>query len=265
MENLHVYWTDSLTAEKKSLNKKVLNYIHKIMASNITIIGFLSLWRGYRAQIAQYFLAVATSGLKRKAFYELTQSQGLDAAISYQIVNIGYQILSIPLVYPLELAASCLLADTKIGTGSYRYKNEFDVWKQTVSSGSVLSLYSGAGATVLEVLIGGTISAAVFSLYNSFINSLKDNMDKGVELTWLNLSVGRALVALSTMAGYPFQTVQKQMAIQPERYPNSIVAVRQISKNQGATSLWNGALAIFLKGLIGYGVAAIQEVVRHQF
>jgi solute carrier family 25 (adenine nucleotide translocator) protein 4/5/6/31 len=223
--------------------------------------GVLSLWRGYTAQIAQYFISVATSGLKRKAFYELTASQGLDATISYQIVNVGYQILSIPLVYPFELAASCLLSDTKIGSGSYRFKNEFDVWKQTINNGSILSLYSGAGANILEVLIGGTISAAVFSLYNTFLTSLRENMD-AVELTWLNLSFGRTLVALSTLAGYPFQTVQKQMAIQPEKYSNSIVAVRQISKNQGAKSLWNGALAIFLKSVVGFSIASVQQLLR---
>lgn len=204
---------------------------------------------------------MATSGLKRKAFYELTASQGLDATISYQIVNVGYQILSIPLVYPFELAASCLLSDTKIGSGSYRFKNEFDVWKQTINNGSILSLYSGAGANILEVLIGGTISAAVFSLYNTFLTSLRENMD-AVELTWLNLSFGRTLVALSTLAGYPFQTVQKQMAIQPEKYSNSIVAVRQISKNQGAKSLWNGALAIFLKSVVGFSIASVQQLLR---
>jgi hypothetical protein len=153
-----------------------------------------------------------------------------------------------------------MLLDTKIGSGTYRFRNEIDVWRQTVHNGSILSLYSGAGANILEHLIGGTISAAVFSLYNSFISSLEETVD--VELTWLNLTIGRALVLISSLAGYPFQTVQKQMAIQPEKYSNSIVAVRSISKNQGALSLWNGCLAVFSKGLIGFGVAAVQEVIR---
>ncbi|EEF48878.1 ADP,ATP carrier protein 1, mitochondrial [Ricinus communis] len=221
--------------------------------------GFLSLWRGNTTNIIRYLPTQAFNFAFKDYFKRLFNfKKDRDGYWKWFAGNLASGgaagASSLLLTYPLDYARTRLANDGKAVKkgGERQFNGLIDVYRKTVQSDGVAGLYRGFNISCVGIII---YRGLYFGMYDSLkpvvlTGKLQDNFMASFALGWV-------VTNGASLASYPIDTVRRRMMMtsgEAVKYKNSMDALSQILKNEGAKSLFRGGGANILRAVAGAGV-----------
>jgi len=152
------------------------------------------------------------------------------------------------IVYPLIYVRTVLGAD--LGKVK-KYKNMGDALVKTVQNGGVLSLYNGIGPSTIGIVVYRGAQFGLQDTIKAFNPYQKDFSVIGIVSKFM---VAQVAVAVSGIASYPFDTLQRRLQIEASKpkeeqiYSGMADCFKKILAKEGAGGFFKGAFANILRG-----------------
>uniref|UniRef100_A0A915DR06 ADP/ATP translocase n=1 Tax=Ditylenchus dipsaci TaxID=166011 RepID=A0A915DR06_9BILA len=228
--------------------------------------GFTALWRGNMANVIRYFPTQAFNFAFNDSYKKIF-SAGYDKNKDFFKFFLGNLAAggaagatSTTVVYPLDFARTRLGAD--VGTSASReFNGLLDCLLKTIKSDGLIGVYRGFFVSIQCVFI---YRAAYFGMFDTAKSLLaKENQKLSFLRTYC---IAQVTTIASGVVAYPWDTVRRRMMMQSGRadklYNNSWDCVRKMVRNEGAASVYKGALSNVVRSIGGAMVMAVFEEIQ---
>jgi solute carrier family 25 (adenine nucleotide translocator) protein 4/5/6/31 len=229
--------------------------------------GFTSFWRGNWANVIRYFPTQALNFAFRDTFKTMfpwkKDKDGYFKWFCGNMISGGLAgASSLVFVYSLDYARTRLANDAKKagkgGKGERQFNGLIDVYKKTLATDGIAGLYRGFVVSCVGIVV-------YRGCYFGFYDTLKPIIMGDKDIFVANFALGWAVTIASGLASYPLDTVRRRMMMtsgEKVKYKSSMDCLLQITKNEGAASLFKGAGANILRGIAGAGVLAGVDLIK---
>jgi solute carrier family 25 (adenine nucleotide translocator) protein 4/5/6/31 len=229
--------------------------------------GIVSLWRGNTANVIRYFPTQALNFAFKdyfKSLFGFKKSEGYWKWFAGNVASGGAAgASSLLFVYSLDYARTRLANDaksTKAGGGARQFNGLVDVYRKTLASDGIAGLYRGFVPSVVGIIV---YRGLYFGVYDSLkpvvlVGPLEGSFFASFLLGW-GVTIG------SGLASYPLDTIRRRMMMtsgSTTHYKSMFDAGSQIIAKEGVKSLFKGAGANILRGVVGAGVLSIYDQVQ---
>jgi len=220
---------------------------------HISELGPSSLWRGNVANCVRYVPTAACNLAFKDTFktmfpkYNKNTDFGKFAASQVASGSLAGGVTN-TIVYPLIYVRTVLGAD--LGKVK-KYKNMGDALVKTVQNGGVLSLYNGIGPSTIGIVVYRGAQFGLQDTIKAFNPYQKDFSVIGIVSKFM---VAQVAVAVSGIASYPFDTLQRRLQIEASKpkeeqiYSGMADCFKKILAKEGAGGFFKGAFANILRG-----------------
>jgi len=221
--------------------------------------GVLLLWRGNLANVLRYFPTQALNFAFRDTFKKMFgYTKEKDGYFVWFLGNLASGgaagATSLVFVYSLDYARTRLANDNKAAKkgGERQFNGLVDVYTKTFRTDGFAGLYRGFNISCIGIIV---YRGLYFGLYDS-LKPLLGPYSTSMLATFL---LGWGVTITAGLASYPIDTVRRRMMMtsgEAVKYKSSMHAFLEITKKEGASSLFKGAGANILRAVAGAGVLA---------
>uniref|UniRef100_A0A8D9BD95 ADP/ATP translocase n=3 Tax=Cacopsylla melanoneura TaxID=428564 RepID=A0A8D9BD95_9HEMI len=228
--------------------------------------GVMSFWRGNLANVIRYFPTQALN-FAFKDTYKNMFMKGVDKHTQFWRYFAGNLAsggaagaTSLLFVYPLDFARTRLAADMGKGPGERLYSGMLDCIKKTVKSDGMMGIYRGFGVSVNGIII---YRAAYFGFYDTGKGFLPKDMN-----VLLSFMFAQVCTTVAGIMSYPLDTVRRRLMMQSglpaekRIYKGTFHCVSVISKSEGPSAFFKGALSNIFRGTGGALVLVFYEEIQ---
>ncbi len=218
--------------------------------------GVSSFWRGNLANILRYFPTQALNFAFKnriKEAFKVSKSDSTVTKFTKNIISGGVAgSISLTFVYSLDYARTRLGNDAKSAKkgGERQYSGLVDVYRKTLASDGFAGLYRGFVISCVGIFI---YRGMYFGLYDT----LKPLLLGDNSSFYANFALGYIVTVVSGLMSYPIDTIRRRMMMtsgEAVKFKGSMDCAMYILKNEGFSSMMNGAGANILRGIAGAGV-----------
>lgn len=237
--------------KKKIISKKYDSFMECI-SRTYKQEGLLPFWRGNWANCIRYFPTQALTFSFKKVINnqkslkvdksDATSKKLLKNIISGGLAGSG----SLLFVYSLDYCRTRLGNDAiDETTGKRKYSGLIDVYRQTLATDGVKGIYRGFVVSCFGIFV---YRGFYFGLYDTAKPLMMGNDNNFLK----SFLIGYVVTVIAELLAYPNDTVRRRMMMtsgEAVKYDGAIDCLKQIVKNEGASSLMKGSVANILRGV----------------
>jgi len=230
----------------------IIDCFGRVIASE----GILALWQGNLINIARFFPTHILNLILKDKFRRFVginkNTDGYWTRFAKNIISGSLSaVTSLLFVYSFDYMYTRLACNIMEG-GTHQFNGYTDLCLKTFQSDGIRGFYRGYILSCFGVFL---YRGLYFGLYDLLKPFGQNNFYSSFTLGWfITISVG--------LITYPLDTIRRRMMMtscEPVKYQTSLHATSEITKKNGFTSLFQGAVANIIRGVLGAAALAAYD------